>query len=127
MIAISLFKINQCEIISVFNTNTLIKINKNIHCNTNIYWCPCNSKLLTVSLYNTKIIVWNHIEQYENKIIIYISLPKYHDKGIEFSYNEKFLAVAERKDSKDYIGIYFIGNFKLMNHFVLNTNDMQDM
>ena len=127
MIAVGLFKINQCEIISVFNTNTLVKINESIHGITNIYWCPCNSKLLTVSLYNTKITVWNLIDQSANQIINYISLPKYHDKGIEFSYDEKFLAVTERKDSKDYIGIYFIGNFKLMSHFVLNTNDMQDM
>ena len=49
-IAIGLFKINQCEIISVFNTNTLVQINESIHGITNIYCCPCNSKLLTVSL-----------------------------------------------------------------------------
>jgi len=37
-------------------------------------------------------------------------------KGIAFSQNSKFAALAERKDARDVVGIYYAGNdWKLVN------------
>ena len=37
-------------------------------------------------------------------------------KGLGFTENKKFAALAERKDAKDIIGIYYAGNeWKMMN------------
>ncbi len=35
--------------------------------------------------------------------------------GISFSSNGKFMALAERRDAKDYIGIYYCNDWKLVN------------
>jgi hypothetical protein len=41
----------------------------------------------------------------------YISNPKFYPPlGIVFSDNKKFAALAERKEGKDLIGIYYSGN-----------------
>ena len=50
----------------------------------------------------------------------YIKNPKYKDKGITFNSTGDFMALAERNDAKDYIGIYYTKNWKLVNvSFVL--------
>lgn len=51
--------------------------------------------------------------------------PKNIPKGIVFSSCGKFMALAERKECKDFIGIYFVKDWKLLNHFSLN--EMQDL
>ena len=37
------------------------------------------------------------------------------------------MALAERKDCKDYIGIYYCGDWKLINHFQVETFDLHDL
>lgn len=44
-----------------------------------------------------------------------------------FSSNKKFLAVAERRDKKDYIGIYYCLNWQLVNYFQTGTFDLADL
>ncbi len=54
-----------------------------------------------------------------DKKIYHIKNPKYPDKGIiltmyigiSFSSDGKFMSLAERKDTKDYIGIYHCGEW----------------
>mgnify|MGYP006109668387 CR=1 FL=1 len=49
-------------------------------------------------------------------------------KGIGFTENKKFAALAERKDAKDIIGIYYAGNeWKMMNTIEPETFDLQDI
>ena len=45
----------------------------------------------------------------------YIFYPKYHNKGLSFTNNGLFMAIAIRKESKDFIEIYYIGDWKLVN------------
>ena len=42
---------------------------------------------------------------------MYINGPKSEKKGISFSSNGYFMALAERDNSKDFIGVYFTGIF----------------
>lgn len=49
-------------------------------------------------------------------------------KGISFSTNKKFAALAERKDAKDIVGIYYAGNnWQLVNQLEVDTFDLQDL
>jgi len=49
-------------------------------------------------------------------------------KGIVFTENKKFAALAERKDGKDNIGIYYAGNeWKMINQIECDTFDLQDI
>jgi hypothetical protein len=49
-------------------------------------------------------------------------------KGMVFTENKKFAALAERKDGKDIIGIYYAGNeWKMINQIECDTFDLQDI
>ena len=49
-------------------------------------------------------------------------------KGIGFTENKKFAAVAERKEGRDVVGIYYAGNdWKMVNSLDVDTADLQDI
>lgn len=49
-------------------------------------------------------------------------------KGICFTKNKKFMALAERRESKDWISIYYTGGeWKLVNAFEVDTFDLVDI
>ena len=49
-------------------------------------------------------------------------------KGISFSKNKKFMALAERREAKDWVSIYYTGNdWKLINAFEVDTFDLADI
>ncbi len=37
------------------------------------------------------------------------------------------MALAEREQCKDFIGVYYCGDWKLMNHFQVETSDLADL
>jgi hypothetical protein len=37
------------------------------------------------------------------------------------------MALAERKDCKDYIGVYYTWNWELVCHFEVHTSDLSDI
>lgn len=52
----------------------------------------------------------------------------YPPKGISWSKNGKFVAIAERREYKDWISIYYGGlDWKLMNTFETDTLDLTDL
>jgi len=49
-------------------------------------------------------------------------------KGLDFSENKKFAALAERRDARDIVGIYYAGNdWKMVNQIEIDTVDLQDI
>lgn len=66
--------------------------------------------------------IWSLVD----KQVSYIKNPKYVDKGLSFTSNGKFMALAERENCKDYIGIYYI-DWKLVSHFQVDTTDLADL
>ncbi len=67
--------------------------------------------------------IWSLID----RSCCYINFPKYSDKALSFTSTGSFMALAERKDSKDHIGIYYTGDWSLVAHFPVDTYDLQDM
>ena len=66
---------------------------------------------MTFSDWGIKATIYNLLE--EKQLIM--KNPKSADKAFAFSNNKKFLAIAEKRNGKDFIGIYYCENWQLMN------------
>lgn len=86
-------------------------------------WAPDSRHILAFSDFQLKLSIYSLAD----KAVYYIKGPKYPDKGVSFSSDGKFMALAERRDTKDYIGVYYCGNWKLVNHFPTDTYDLSDI
>lgn len=89
----------------------------------NAIWTPDSRQIITFSDFQLKATIYN----LSTKTQSIFRNPKYIDKGYGFSHNGKFLALAERREGKDYVGIYFIGDWKLLNFFQTDTFDLADL
>ena len=87
------------------------------------HWVPDSRQIMTFSDMNLKLTVYNLITKDQS----IIKSPKSHEKAWAFSSNNKFLAVAERREKKDYIGIYYCMNWQLVNYFQASTFDLSDI
>ena len=81
---------------------------------------------MTFAHNNLRVSIWSLVQ---SKLTGYILSPKFlPPRGLVFSENKKFAALAERKDAKDQIGIYYAGNdWKMVNQFDVDTYDLQDI
>ncbi len=84
---------------------------------------PDSRRVLSISEFNVRMTIWSLID----RSTCYISYPKYADKGLSFTSNGYFMALAERKETKDYVGIYYVGDWTLVSHFAVETFDLQDL
>ena len=62
-----------------------------------------------------------------DKSLLYINFPKYARKGLSFSSKGNFMALAERNEAKDYIGVYFVNKWTCIKKFLTQTEDLQDV
>jgi hypothetical protein len=86
-------------------------------------WSPDSRRVLTICDFNIRLTIWSLIDRSTN----YINYPKYSDKGLSYTSNGFFMALAERKESKDFIGIYYVGDWTLVSHFAVESYDLQDI
>jgi hypothetical protein len=81
-----------------------------------IIWSPDSYQLIIFSDMLYKCSVYNLVD----KSISYIRSPKLsNSKGCVFSSNGKLMALLERHDCKDTLGIYYTGSWKLVNSILL--------
>jgi len=73
-------------------------------------WAPDSRRILTVCDFNIKLTIWSLVDRSTN----YLQFPKYADKGISFTSNGYFMALGERRDTKDFIGVYYVGDWTLV-------------
>lgn len=74
-------------------------------------WTPDSRQILTITEFQLRLTIWSLVD----KSVSHIRNPKHADKGLHFSSDGKFMALAERLDCRDYIGIYFTQNWQLIN------------
>ena len=141
-----LIKIQECHIKSVKNFDFIIKIKEPIFGIKSVIWSSTNDYiLLSLNSYNS-LHIFSTKDEYENieeeldnmsingnlknnknfKFILsnikYQNLPQ----GISFSYDGgEFMAIAIRKQIKDYIEIYDTEDFSLVSTFLCNTTDLE--
>lgn len=90
------------------------------------FWAPDSRQIVTISDFQLRATVWSLVEQ---KAIAYLKNPKLlPPKGYSVTKNKKFIAIAERKEAKDWVSIYHTGNeWKLIITFEVDTFDLADL
>ncbi|XP_074883230.1 WD repeat-containing protein WRAP73 isoform X3 [Buteo buteo] len=58
------------------------------------------------------------------KSVSYIKYPKACQQGIAFTKDGRYMAVAERRDCKDFISIFVCSDWQLLRHFDTETQDL---
>jgi len=89
-------------------------------------WASNSRAILTFSELNLRVTVWSLTDESPTA---YINSPKMlPPKGIDYSSNKKFMALAERQNCKDVVSIYYADNdWKMVNTFDVETMDMSDL
>jgi len=109
---------------SVLNNDWNCRIDESTGGLSGIKWAPDSRQVITISDFQLRLTVWSLIDM----SAAHIKGPKFNgDHGLAFSSNGKFMALAERRDNKDYIGIYHCKNWTLVRHFQVDTLDLADI
>lgn len=59
-----------------------------------------------------------------SKTISYIKYPKLSQGGVDFNSNGKYMAMAERRDCKDYVSIFDCTEWQVLRNFPVDTDDL---
>ncbi|CAD8064929.1 unnamed protein product [Paramecium sonneborni] len=112
LVALSYPKKGYIEIRKIDDANWCARIDDSIEL---IQWCPDSIQLVVISEFQIKASIYN----LNNKNVTHFKNPK----QISFSHNGRFMVMSERKDAKDFIGIYSIRDWKLLNYQSSDTLD----
>lgn len=83
-------------------------------------WAVDSRHILTTSEFYLRITVWSLV----NKSVSYIKYPKEIEKNLSFSKDKLYLAVAERRNCRDYLSIFSTELWQLLKHFECATKDL---
>ncbi|XP_049631369.1 WD repeat-containing protein WRAP73 [Suncus etruscus] len=83
-------------------------------------WSPDGRHILNTTEFHLRITVWSLC----TKSVSYIKYPKACQQGIAFTQDGRHMAVAERRDCKDYVSIFVCGDWQLLRHFDTDTQDL---
>uniref|UniRef100_A0A3Q2C9W8 WD repeat containing, antisense to TP73 n=1 Tax=Cyprinodon variegatus TaxID=28743 RepID=A0A3Q2C9W8_CYPVA len=83
-------------------------------------WSPDGRHILNTTEFHLRITVWSLC----TKAVSYIKYPKACQKGIDFSTDGSYMALAERRDCKDCISIFVCDDWHLLRHFETETQDL---
>lgn len=123
LLLIAFLKVAITEIKSLDNPEWHCKIEEGVAGLEFARWSPDSRRVLTICSFNLRLTIWSLIDRSTN----FINYPKFSDKGLCFTSNNYFMALAERKESKDYVGLYYIADWTLVSHFAVDTVDLQDI
>ncbi|KAM6402805.1 WD repeat-containing protein WRAP73 [Rhynochetos jubatus] len=83
-------------------------------------WSPDGRHILNTTEFHLRITVWSLCM----KSVSYIKYPKACQQGIAFTKDGRYMAVAERRDCKDFISIFVCSDWQLLRHFDTETQDL---
>ena len=86
-------------------------------------WSPDSRHILSTSEFKLRITIWSLI----NKSVSYIKYPKHSTKGLAFSKNGQYMAVAERRNCKDFVMIFICDGWEVLSHFAVDTQDLAEL
>ena len=123
LILIGLFKRGIVEIKQLLKPEWLCQLNEGIVGITHAYFAPDSRSVLTICNNNLKLSIWSLV----NKTITYIPMPKYAKKGVSFTSNGHFMALAINTTPNDSIGVFYVGNWTQLHKFTTKCEDLQDV
>uniref|UniRef100_A0A8C6CV47 WD repeat containing, antisense to TP73 n=1 Tax=Moschus moschiferus TaxID=68415 RepID=A0A8C6CV47_MOSMO len=83
-------------------------------------WSPDGRHILNTTEFHLRITVWSLC----TKSVSYIKYPKACQQGITFTRDGRYLALAERRDCRDYVSIFVCSDWQLLRHFDTDTQDL---
>ncbi|CAB1329539.1 unnamed protein product [Coregonus sp. 'balchen'] len=83
-------------------------------------WSPDGRHILNTTEFHLRVTVWSLC----TKAVSYIKYPKACQKGIDFSRDGCYMALAERRDCKDYVSMFVCDDWHLLRHFETETQDL---
>uniref|UniRef100_A0A3P9J0B4 WD repeat containing, antisense to TP73 n=1 Tax=Oryzias latipes TaxID=8090 RepID=A0A3P9J0B4_ORYLA len=86
-------------------------------------WSPDGRHILNTTEFHLRITVWSLC----TKAVSYIKYPKACQKGLDFSKDGCYMALAERRDCKDYVSIFVCDDWHLLRHFEAETQDLSGL
>jgi WD40 repeat protein len=110
------------QLFSMTNSEWTGKITVSPNGISGVWWCPDSAQVCVVTEFQLRLSVWNLIDM----SVSHVKNPKFEDRAHGFTSCGKFMLLAERSECKDYIGIYFTGNWTVVNHFAVDTCDLDD-
>lgn len=84
-------------------------------------WSPDGRHILNTTEFHLRVTVWSLC----TKAVSYIKYPKACTKGMDFSRDGSYMALAECRDCKDYVSIFECDSWHLLRHFETETQDLQ--
>lgn len=86
---------------------------------------PDGRHILTCADFQLRITIWSLTNKSGH--VAYIKYPKYSNKGLDFTRDGKYMALAERRDCKDYISIITTDTWELVKNFAVDTKQLADI
>uniref|UniRef100_A0A8I5YCM5 WD repeat containing, antisense to TP73 n=1 Tax=Rattus norvegicus TaxID=10116 RepID=A0A8I5YCM5_RAT len=78
-------------------------------------WSPDGRHILNTTEFHLRITVWSLC----TKSVSYIKYPKACQQGLTFTRDGRYLALAERRDCRDYVSIFVCSDWQLLRYKVL--------
>ncbi|PNJ47928.1 WRAP73 isoform 10, partial [Pongo abelii] len=78
-------------------------------------WSPDGRHILNTTEFHLRITVWSLC----TKSVSYIKYPKACLQGITFTRDGRYMALAERRDCKDYVSIFVCSDWQLLRYKIL--------
>ena len=123
LILVGLYKRARCEIRYIDNPKWYCSIDEGIQGMKYSLFSPDSLHILSICDHNIKLSIRSLVD----KSLLYINYPKFSKKGLSFSSKGSFMALAERNDAKDLIGIYYTNKWTCIKKFYTQTEDLQDV
>ncbi|DBA84979.1 TPA: hypothetical protein ACH3X2_005718 [Trebouxia sp. C0005] len=111
------------QVWSVVEPDWTCKIDEGLAGAEAVQWSPDGLHILVTADFQIRITIWS----LASKSFVYISGPKHATRGIKFSPDGEYMAVAERKECKDIISMYTCSNWSLVHQFPISTSDLEDL
>lgn len=119
-IVCGMYKRSLVQIWSMEQSEWTCKIDEGSAGLIDLRWSPDSRHILTTADFHLRITVWSLV----NKSVSYIKHPKPCPFGMDFTKNGKYLAVAERRDCKDFVSIFDCTSWQLLKHIDTETDDL---
>ena len=123
LILVGLYKRSLCEIRNIENPKWYCSIDEGVQGMKYSLFSPDSLHILTISEHNIKLSIRSLVD----KSLLYINYPKFSKKGLSFTSKGNFMALAERNEAKDIIGIYYTNKWTCIKKFLPATDDLQDV
>lgn len=109
-----------CHVWAVDNAEWYCKIDEGPLGVAHARWAPDGRHVLTSSDHAMRLTVWSLLD----RSVCYIRAPKLPVAGIAFSADGRWLAIAERREGVDSVGVYETHTYEQHAHFAVGTDDL---